>query len=160
MTISVGQSAPETTLFVMGDGGPEPVATKDLFAGQKVAVFGLPGAFTPTCSAKHLPGFIQNADDLAAKGINKIVCVSVNDAFVMGAWAKDQGAGDKVMVAGDGDAEFAKAAGLELDLNGKGFGLRCQRFSMVVDNGVVESLNLESDGGYEVTSAEYMLNSL
>ena len=160
MTISVGQNAPETTLFILGDAGPKTIATKTIFEGQKVAVFGLPGAFTPTCSAKHLPGFIQNADALAAKGINKIVCVSVNDAFVMAAWAKDQDAGDKVIVASDGDAEFAKAAGLELDLTGKGFGLRCQRFSMVVNNGVVEALNLESDGGYEVTSAEHMLHNL
>jgi peroxiredoxin len=160
MTISVGDKAPETTLFLLGDSGPEAISTKSVFEGRKVAVFGLPGAFTPTCSAKHVPGFVQNAKALADKGINKIVCVSVNDPFVMSAWAKDQGAGDAVMLASDGDAEFTRACGLELDLSGKGFGLRCQRFSMVVNDGVVEALNLESDGGYEVTSAEHMLQSL
>lgn len=160
MTISVGQNAPHTYLYIMGDSGPETIATRSLFKDKKVAMFGLPGAFTPTCSAKHLPGFIKNADALTAKGIDTIVCISVNDAFVMGAWAKDQGAGDAVMVAGDGDAEFTKACGLEKDLTGKGFGLRCQRFSMVVNNGVVETLNLETDGGYEVTSAEHMLKNL
>ena len=160
MTISVGDKMPDVTLHTMTDSGPEGVSTGDLFNGKKVAFFGLPGAFTPTCSAKHVPGFVDNAAALADKGIDSIVCVSVNDAFVMGAWGKDQNVGDKVKMVGDGDAALAKATGLELDLNGNGFGMRCQRFSMVVNDGVVESLNLESDGGYEVTSAEHMLANL
>lgn len=160
MTISVGDKIPSVTLHVMKDSGPEALSTDDMLGGKKVALFGLPGAFTPTCSAKHVPGFVANAEALAAKGIESIVCVSVNDAFVMDAWGKDQNAGDKVVMAADGDAELAKATGLELDLNGRGFGMRCQRFSMVVNDGTVESLNLESDGGYEVTSAEHMLAGL
>lgn len=160
MTIAVGDKIPEATLYVMGDSGPEPHKTSELFAGKKVAFFGLPGAFTPTCSAKHVPGFVQNADALTAKGIDKIVCMSVNDAFVMGAWGTDQGAGDVVMMSGDGSAELTKAMGLELDLTGRGFGVRCKRFAMVVNDGTVESIDLEDDGGYEVTSAEHMLAKL
>ncbi len=160
MTISVGDKIPSVTLHIMKDSGPEAITTDDIFGGKKVALFGLPGAFTPTCSAKHVPGFVANADALTDKGIEKIVCVSVNDAFVMGAWGKDQGAGDKVMMVADGSADLTRATGLELDLTGRGFGMRCQRFSMVVNDGTVESLNLESDGGYEVTSAEHMLADL
>lgn len=160
MTISVGDKMPDVTLYAMTDSGPDSVSTGDLFGGKKVALFGLPGAFTPTCSAKHVPGFVDNADALAAKGIDSIVCVSVNDAFVMGAWGKDQNAGDKVQMISDGSAELAAATGLELDLTSAGFGMRCQRFSMVVNDGTVESINLETDGGYEVTSAEHMLTTL
>ncbi len=160
MTISIGEKIPSVTLYVMKDSGPEAITTDDIFNGSKVALFGLPGAFTPTCSAKHVPGFVANASALADKGIERIVCVSVNDAFVMGAWGKDQGVGDKVMMAADGSADLARATGLELDLTDRGFGMRCQRFSMVVNDGAVESLNLESDGGYEVTSAEHMLANL
>lgn len=160
MAISVGDKIPESTLYVMGDGGPEAVSTGDMFGGKKVALFGLPGAFTPTCSAKHVPGFVENAEALAGKGIDKIVCVSVNDAFVMGAWGEDQGAGDKVVMAADGSADLAKAMGLELDLTSRGFGVRVKRFAMVVNDGTVESINLEDDGGYEVTSAEHMLANL
>ena len=160
MTISVGDKIPSVTLHIMKDSGPEAITTDDIFGGKKVALFGLPGAFTPTCSAKHVPGFVANADALTDKGIEKIVCASVNDAFVMGAWGKDQGAGDKVMMVADGSADLTRATGLELDLTGRGFGMRCQRFSMVVNDGTVESLNLESDGGYEVTSAEHMLADL
>ncbi len=160
MTISVGDSIPDVTLHTMTDSGPEGITTSDLFGGKKVALFGLPGAFTPTCSAKHVPGFVANAEALAEKGIERIVCVSVNDAFVMGAWGDNQNVGDKVMMVADGDAALTKAAGLELDLHGNGFGLRCCRFSMVVNDGKVESLNLETDGGYEVTSAEHMLANL
>jgi peroxiredoxin len=160
MTISVGQNAPLTFLYILGDAGPESVTTQSIFENQKVALFGLPGAFTPTCSGKHLPGFIDNAPALAAKGIDQIVCISVNDPWVMAAWAKEQGSGEAVMLAGDGNAEFTKACGLEVDISSRGYGLRCKRFSMVVNNGVVEVLNLESDGGYEVTSAEHMLDNL
>jgi len=160
MTISIGDKIPSVTLHVMKDSGSEPITTDDIFSGKKVALFGLPGAFTPTCSAKHVPGFVANADALAAKGIDSIACVSVNDAFVMGAWGKDQNVGDKVMMVADGSADLARATGLELDLTDRGFGMRCCRFSMVVNDGTVESLNLESDGGYEVTSAEYMLANL
>ncbi len=160
MTINVGDKIPSTTLHTMTDAGPEAISTDEIFNGKKVALFGLPGAFTPTCSAKHVPGFVANADALKDKGIDSIVCVSVNDAFVMGAWGKDQSVGDKVLMAGDGSADFARATGLELDLSERGFGMRCCRFSMVVNDGTVESLNLESDGGYEVTSAEHMLANL
>ena len=160
MTISVGDTMPDITLYTMAESGAESITTGDLFGGKKVALFGLPGAFTPTCSAKHVPGFVANHDALAGKGIDSIVCVSVNDAFVMGAWGDDQQVGDKVMMVSDGSAELALATGLELDLSNRGFGMRCQRFSMVVNDGKVESLNLESDGGYEVTSAEHMVASL
>ncbi len=160
MSISVGDKMPSVTLHVMGENGPEALSSDDLFDGKKVALFGLPGAFTPTCSAKHVPGFLANADALAAKGIDAIACVSVNDAFVMGAWGKDQGVGDTVMMVSDGNADLAKAIGLEFDLTKRGFGIRCKRFSMVVDNGTVQSINLEDDGGYEVTSAEHMLANL
>jgi len=160
MTISVGDKIPETTLYVMGEEGPEAKTTTEMLAGKKVALFGLPGAFTPTCSAKHVPGFVENAEALAGKGIEKIICVSVNDVFVMDAWGKDQGAGDTVVMASDGSADLAKAMGLEFDLSGRGFGVRCKRFAMVVNDGTVESLDLEDDGGYEVTSAQHMLANL
>jgi len=160
MTIGVGDKIPAATLYQMTGDGPAAISTDDIFKGKKVAIFGVPGAFTPTCSAKHLPGFIAKADDLKAKGIDQIVCMSVNDAFVMGAWAKDQGAGDKVLLVGDGSAEFTKAAGLELDLNARGLGLRCQRFAMVVDNGTVKSIEIDAAGAFEKTSAESVLASL
>ena len=160
MTIKAGDKIPSLNLFTMKKDGPGPISTDDIFKGKKVAVFGLPGAFTPTCSAKHLPGYVQNADQLKAKGIDQIVCLSVNDAFVMGAWGKDQKVGDKVLMVGDGDAAFAKATGLELDLNGKGLGTRCQRFAMVVDNGVVKSIEIDAPGTFEKTSAESVLSKL
>ena len=125
-----------------------------------MALFGLPGAFTPTCSAQHLPGFVANADALKAKGVDSIVCLAVNDVFVMGAWGKDQNVGDKVTLVADGSAQFTKAAGLELDLIERGLGLRCQRFSMVVDDGVVKSLNIDPAGTFEATSAEKILEQL
>ncbi len=158
--IAVGQNVPETTLFTLGEDGVVAVASTSIYAGKKVAVFGLPGAFTPTCSASHVPGFLANADALAAKGIEAIMCVSVNDSWVMGAWGVDQGVGDKIIMASDGNLEFTKAAGLEVDISAKGYGMRCRRFSMVVNDGVVETLNLESDGGFEVTSADHMLANL
>jgi peroxiredoxin (alkyl hydroperoxide reductase subunit C) len=135
------------------------VTTDDLFKGKKVALFGVPGAFTPTCSAKHLPGFVQHAEALKAKGVNAIVCTSVNDVFVMNAWGKDQNCGDKVMMLADGDAAFTKATGLELDLTGKGLGLRNQRFSMLVEDGVVKVLNIDPSG-FDKTSAETLLSQI
>jgi peroxiredoxin len=160
MTIKVGDKIPNVTLHTMGSEGPKAVTSDELFKGKKVAVFGLPGAFTPTCSAKHLPGFVQNADKFKQKGVNDIVCISVNDAFVMGAWGKDQKVGDKVKLIADGDGNFTKAAGIELDLTGKGLGKRCRRFSMLVDDGVVKKLNLEEGGGFEVSSAEKLLDQI
>ena len=160
MTIKVGDKVPSATLMQMKDGGPKPVSTDELFKGKKVAVFALPGAFTPTCSAKHLPGFIQQAGALKAKGIDAIACISVNDAFVMGAWGEAQGAGDKVMMLADGNGDFTRALGLELDATKFGMGKRSQRYSMVVDDGVVRVLNVEAPGAFEVSSADHMLGQL
>ena len=160
MTIQVGDSIPSATLNVMTADGPSAITTDDIFKGKTVALFGLPGAFTPTCSAQHLPGFVANADALKAKGVDSIVCLAVNDVFVMGAWGKDQNVGDKVTLVADGSAAFTKAAGLELDLTERGLGLRCQRFSMVVDDGVVKSLNIDPAGSFEATSAEKILEQL
>ncbi|MCH8213939.1 MAG: peroxiredoxin [Proteobacteria bacterium] len=160
MTIQVGDSIPSATLNIMTADGPSAITTDDIFKGKTVALFGLPGAFTPTCSAQHLPGFVANADALKAKGVDSIVCLAVNDVFVMGAWGKDQNVGDKVTLVADGSAAFTKAAGLELDLIERGLGLRCQRFSMVVDDGVVKSLNIDPAGTFEATSAEKILEQL
>jgi len=159
MTISAGEKIPSVNLATMTDNGPDGVTTDDIFSGKKVAIFGVPGAFTPTCSAKHLPGFVQHADAIKAKGIDTIACISVNDAFVMGAWGKDQNVGDKVLMLADGSGAFAAATGLELDLVDKGLGMRNQRFSMIVDNGVVTSINVDA-GTFEKTSAEQMLSDL
>ncbi len=160
MTIKVGDAIPSLTLYTFGANGPEGVLTDDIFKGKKVVMFGLPGAFTPTCSAQHLPGYMAKAEALRAKGVDAIVCLSVNDAFVMGAWARDLEVGDKVLLAGDGDGEFTHAAGLELDLTGKGMGVRCRRFSLIAEDGVVKVLNLEEDGAFEVSSAERMLEQI
>lgn len=160
MTIKVGDTLPSATLYTIGPKGPEAVTTDDLFKGKKVALFGLPGAFTPTCSAQHVPSYLKNAEALKAKGIDSIVCLSVNDAFVMGAWGKDQGVGDKIIMAGDGSALFSQAMGLDLDLTERGMGIRCQRFSMIVDDGVVSSFNHEPPGEYRISSAETMLEQL
>ena len=160
MTLKKGDTIPEATLQRMGASGPEPVSTQDLFSGKKVAFFALPGAFTPTCSAKHVPGYLANADALKAKGVDTIACLSVNDAFVMGAWAKDQGTGDTVEMLADGSGLFTKAIGLEFDASKFGMGIRSQRFSMIVNDGKVEELNIEAPGGFEVSTAEYMLKQL
>ena len=155
--IKVGDKIPSATLMQMKDGGPKPISTDQLFAGKKVALFALPGAFTPTCSAKHLPGFIKHSEALKAKGIDAIACVSVNDAFVMGAWGEQQKAGDTVMMLADGNGDFTRALGLEMDATKFGMGKRSQRYSMVVDNGVVKLLNVEAPGAFEVSSADHMI---
>lgn len=159
MTISVGDKIQSVDLKIMTADGPDDISTDAIFSGKKVVIFGLPGAFTPTCSAKHLPGFVEHADAIKAKGVDTIVCISVNDAFVMGAWGKDQKVGDKVQMVADGSAAFAAATGLELDLVARGMGVRCQRFSMLVDDGTVQAINIDV-GTYEKTSAEQMLSDL
>ena len=167
MTIKVGDRLPAGTLSeyieVEGNGctiGPNEFKVDDLVKGRKVVVFGLPGAFTPTCSAKHVPSYVHNLDKLKAKGVDEVVCMSVNDAFVMGAWARDQKTGGKIRMMGDGSAAYTKALGVEFDLTAKGLGVRCQRFSMLIDNGVVKTLNIEAPGKYEVSDAETMLKQL
>jgi len=159
MTIKAGDKIPSATLMEMQDGKPAPVSTDSFFAGKKVALFALPGAFTPTCSAKHVPGFVANFDALKAKGVDAIACLSVNDAFVMGAWGKDQKADGKVHMLADGNGDFTRAIGLEMDGTKFGMGKRSQRYSMIVDNGVVKSINVEAPGAFEVSSAEYLLSS-
>jgi peroxiredoxin len=160
MTIKVGDRIPSVTLMEMQDGKPAPVKTDDFFKGRRVALFALPGAFTPTCSAKHVPGFIANHDALKARGVDVIACLSVNDAFVMGAWGKDQQAGDKVHMLADGNGEFTEKVGLVMDGTKFGMGKRSQRYSMIVEDGVVKSLNVEEPGAFEVSSAEHMLGQL
>ena len=167
MTIKVGDKLTAGTLQeffeVEKDGcaiGPNPVKVDDLTKGRKVVIFGLPGAFTPTCSAKHVPSYLANYDKLKARGVDTIACMSVNDAFVMGAWGRDQKTGDKLRMLADGSADYTKALGLELDLTARGLGLRCQRFSMLVDDGVVKTLNIEGPGKFEVSDAETMLKQL
>jgi peroxiredoxin len=160
MTVKVGDKVPSAKLKQMSAEGPKDVSTEELFGGKKVAVFALPGAFTPTCSAKHLPGFIEKAEELKKKGVQAIACVSVNDAFVMDAWGKQQGAADKVMMLADGNGEFTRAMGLVMDGTPNGMGQRSQRYSMVVDNGVIKQLNVEQPRAYEVSSADYMLKHL
>jgi peroxiredoxin len=167
MTIKVGDKLPAGVLSeyveVATAGcavGPNEFKTDDLARGKKIVIFGLPGAFTPTCSAKHVPSYLQNFEKLKAKGVSDVICMSVNDAFVMGAWARDQKAGGKVRMLGDGSAMYTKALGLEFDLTAKGLGVRCQRFSMLVDNGVVKVLNIEAPGKYEVSDAETLLKQM
>ncbi len=160
MSISVGDAIPNVKVMLATGEGPQAAETGALFGGGKIALFSVPGAFTPTCSAKHLPGFVEQADALKAKGVDKIVCMSVNDAFVMNAWAKDQNAGDKVEMLADGNGDFARALGLTMDGKGFGLGERSQRFSAVIENGVVKNLNIEEPGAYDVSSAEYMLGQL
>ena len=167
MTIKVGDRLPDATLTefieVEGNGcsiGPNAFKVEDLVKGKKIAIFGLPGAFTPTCSAKHVPSYVAQYDALKAKGVDEIWCVSVNDAFVMGAWGRDQGSGSKVRMMADGSAEFTKKLGLEFDLTARGMGVRSQRYSMLVENGVVKTFNLEGPGQFEVSSAEKMLADL
>ena len=160
MTIEVGDKVPSVQVHILADGAPSPISTDDIFGGKKVALFGLPGAFTRTCSAKHLPGFVDNADSLKAKGIDAVVCISVNDAFVMGAWGESRDVGDNVMMVADGSANFTKAAGLDIDMSEKGYGLRSRRFSMIVDDGTVTTLHIDKPGTFETTSAEMLLGDL
>ena len=167
MTIKVGDRLPAGKLSeyveVETAGctiGPNEFNLEDLTRGRKVAIFGLPGAVTPTCSAKHVPSYLANLDALKAKGIAEVICMSVNDAFVMGAWAREQKSDGKLRMMGDGSAAYTRALGLEFDLTAKGLGMRCQRFSMVVDDGVVKSLNIEAPGKYEVSDGETMLKQL
>ncbi len=160
MTIQVGDRIPSATLRYKTDDGIQTITTEEVFNGKKVVLFSLPGAFTPTCSAKHLPGFVEKAGEFKSKGVDSIICMSVNDAFVMDAWGKDQKVGDKVQLLADGNGDFAKALGLELDATGVGLGIRAQRFAMVVEDGVVKTLNVEEPGAFEVSSAEAMLAAL
>ena len=157
--IGVGQKLPEVTFMAATPDGPKPMTTADVFGGKTVALFAVPGAFTPTCSARHLPSFRDKAAELSAKGVDQIVCTSVNDAFVMGAWAKDQNAQD-ILMLGDGNGEFAKHLGLEMDGSKFGMGLRSKRYAMLVKDGEVVQLNVEEGGEYKVSSAEYLLGQL
>ncbi|MEN3749693.1 peroxiredoxin [Sphingomonas sp. HF-S3] len=160
MTIKVGDRVPSTSFVKVTADGPEPVESESFFAGRRVALFSVPGAFTPTCSAKHLPGFVEKADALKAKGIDEVACTAVNDAFVMGAWGQSSGVEGKVTMLADGNAAFPKAVGLDMDGTRFGMGVRGQRFSMVVNDGVVEQLNVEAPGEFKVSSAEHMLETL
>jgi peroxiredoxin len=161
-SLSVGDKLPESVSlnYFDGEGNMQEIRVGDLTKGKKVVLFAVPGAFTPTCSLKHLPGFIESADDLKAKGVDTIACVSVNDAFVMDAWGKSVGADGKVLMLADGSAVFAKAIGAELDLNDKGLGMRSRRYAMLVDDGVVKVLNMEEGGAFTVSSAEDILSAL
>jgi peroxiredoxin len=159
MTIAVGDKLPDVKLVKATEAGPEAVQAADYFKGKRVALFSVPGAFTPTCSVKHLPGFVEKANELKAKGIDEIVGTAVNDPFVMGAWNKAAGSADITMLA-DGNGDFAEALGLTMDGSAFGLGKRGQRFSMVINDGVVEQLNVESGGEFKVSSAEYLLEQL
>ena len=160
MTIQVGDKVPAVDLQHMADSGVETINSEDLFDGKKVALFALPGAYTPTCSASHLPGYVVASDELFAKGIDLIVCLSVNDAFVMDAWGKQHNADDRVMMIADGSAHFTRAIGLELDLDAAGMGIRSQRYAMVINDNVVEVLNVEAPKQFEVSDAQTILASI
>lgn len=160
MTIKAGDKLPEATFTVMKDGKPAPLSVADLTKGKKVALFAVPGAFTPTCSARHLPGYKEKAAELRAKGVDTVACVSVNDVFVMDAWGKQQQVGDDVLMLADGNGAFAKAVGLTMDGTGFGMGARSQRYSMIVDDGVVKQLNVEAPGEFKVSAADFMLGQL
>jgi peroxiredoxin len=159
MTIQVGDRLPDVPLAIAGSDGPQPTTSSDYFKGKKVALFAVPGAFTPTCSARHLPSFVDKAQELKAKGIDEIACISVNDPFVMSAWGQRDGSEDIIMLA-DGNGAFAEATGLVMDGSKFGMGKRSQRYSMIVDDGVVEQLNVEAPGEYRASSAEYLLDQL
>ena len=160
MTIKVGDKLPSVTLTEATAEGPKPVKSDDFFKGKRIALFAVPGAFTPTCSAKHLPGFKQSAHDLKGKGVDAIACLSVNDAFVMRAWAEDQAVGDDIAMLADGSGDFTKAIGLEMDATGFGMGKRSQRYSMIVEDGVVTTLNVEAPGEFKISAADHLLTQL
>lgn len=158
MTVQVGDKIPAGAFHVMGEKGPEPLSTDAIFPGKKVVLFAVPGAFTPGCSLTHLPGFVANADKIKAKGVDSIVCMAVNDAFVMDAWGKDQNA-EEIIMAADGNGDYAKALGLELDASGFGMGTRCKRFAMIVEDGTITTLNID-EKGIDKSSAETILAAL
>ncbi len=160
MSVKVGDSIPSMKLMTATAEGPKEVSTDDLFKGKKVVMFAVPGAFTPTCSAKHMPGFVQNVDAIKAKGVDSVICTAVNDVFVLGAWAKDQGAGDKITMLADGSAALTKALGLELDLTARGLGIRSQRYALVAEDGKITHLAVEAPGGFEVSKAESILAAI
>ena len=159
MAVQVGDSIPDVTLKIMGENGPEDISTADVFSGKKVVMFAVPGAFTPTCSNAHLPGFVANADKIKEKGVDTIVCISVNDAFVMDAWGK-AGNAEEIMMVGDGNCELANALGVTMDGSGFGLGARSMRYSLVAEDGKITTLNLEQGGAYEVSSADAILEVL
>ena len=159
MAIKEGDKLPETTMFMMQEGKPSPVTTTDLFAGKKVVVFAVPGAYTPTCSQAHLPGFVVNADAIKGKGVDSIICLSVNDAFVMGSWGEDKNA-EEILMVGDGNGDFTAAVGLEMDGSSFGLGKRSQRYAMIVNDSVVTKLMIEAPGQFEVSKAESILEAL
>jgi glutaredoxin/glutathione-dependent peroxiredoxin len=160
MAIKVGDKIPSVTLRYLTPEGPKGVSSEEFFGGKKVVLFGLPGAFTRTCSERHLPSYVTHAAELKAKGVDTIACLAVNDPFVMGAWGKQHQADDKVVMLGDGSGDFTRAIGLELDRIKEGMGIRSQRYSMLVDNGVVKALHVEQPGQFDVSSAEAMLKAL
>ena len=160
MTIKTGQKMPSGTFGIMTESGPGAISTDELFAGKKVVLVSVPGAFTPTCSMNHLPGFVDHADALAAKGVDSIACMAVNDVFVMDAWGKDRAVGDKVIMLADGNGEYAKALGLEMDATAFGMGMRGQRFAIVVDDGVASHVGVEAPGQFELSKAETILDAL
>jgi peroxiredoxin len=160
MAIQEGERIPAATLKHKTAEGIEDIGTDELFSGKKVVLFALPGAFTPTCSAKHLPGFVASANDIKSKGVDTIACLSVNDAFVMEAWGRDQNVGDNVLMLADGNGDFSKAIGLDLDASGFGMGLRSQRYAMIVEDGVVKKLNIDPPGTFETSSAQAILAAL
>lgn len=160
MTIQAGEKMPSGALGIMTDSGPGGISTDDLFSGKKVVLISVPGAFTPTCSMNHLPGFVDHAEEILAKGVDTIACMAVNDIFVMDAWGKDRGVGDTVMMLADGNGEYAQALGLELDASGFGMGMRGQRFALIVDDGVAKHVAVEAPGQFEVSKAETILAAL
>ncbi len=158
--INIGEKLPEASFVAATKDGPKPMTSAEVFDGKTVALFAVPGAFTPTCSVKHLPGFRDKAAEFRAKGVDQIVCTSVNDAFVMGAWGRDQNVGDDILMLADGNGAFAKAVGLDMDASGFGMGSRSKRYSMLVQNGVVKELNVEQGGEFKVSTADYLLGQL
>jgi len=160
MTIKVGDKMPSGTLTLATKDGPQKVSADEFFGGKKVVLFSVPGAFTPTCDAKHLPGFVEKAVDIKAKGIDTIACIAVNDAFVMKAWGKSQGCDGNVEMIADGNAEYTKALGLDFDASGFGMGTRGQRFALIVDNGIVKQVNVEAKGEFKVSSADFVIEQL